>query len=270
MPRALSPKDDPARLRLDLDTRFISRAITNQQITGQFIDSTVPTKFVGTLESEGSIEVENPLELRGPLVNHGTIRIRRALIAPGDKPEEFRYNTGWLHCQGTGALRAGRLPYFWSMNPLRWSLAIKPRSLPRTFKSQAKGPSMLHFLMEKVYLGQPGDSFTLLGKLEHGRMRMGPSVKIELTEDGFYNGGLLDVTGTGTRIGTPGYLGPNNHDLRTTIGGRGKIWVHDGAILEFIAGFHQPDYWRRWSVVVENDIELSFDSTLPHCHPLRE
>ena len=253
--RSAEDENDPARLRLDRDTRFISRAITNLQVNGQFIDSTVPTKFVGTLESEGSIEVENPLEIRGAVASHGTIRIRRAYIA------EDRYNTGWLRLQGPAlSVLGGAIVLEHETASLEF--ADQTKAVAENLRITGQGTINARFLDGELQVGKPGDRFTLLGELDYGRMQIGPSVQIELAESGFYNGGVLDVFGPDTRIGTPGYLGPPNHDLRTTISGRGRLLVHDGATLEFIAGHQQPDYWRRWSVVVENDLVLDPGSTL--------
>ena len=252
---------DPARLRLDPDTRFLTRAITNLQVYGQFVDSTVPTRFLGTLESQGVIEVENPLEIRGALVNHGDLHIRRALIALADNPKDNHYETGWLRLQGPAlSVLGGHVLLEHASASLEFGDQTK--AVAENLQITGQGTVNLRFLDGNVRLGQSGDSFTLLGELDYGQMQIGPAVQIQLTEGGFYNGGTLDITGAGTRLGSPGWLGANNHDMRTTISGRGKLQVRDGALLELVAGYHQPDYWRRWSVVVENDLLVGADGTL--------
>ncbi len=251
----------PARLRLDPNTRFVSLAITNHQIIGQFVDGTVLNKFLGTLESEGAIEVGNPLEIRGGVASHGTIRIRRGLIAPAENPAESGFVRSWLQLEGP------------ALSALGGTITLEHESASLEFGSQTKavaenllirgqGTLNVRFLDGEVKLGEPGNSFTLLGELDHGRMQIGPSVQIQVTEGGFYNGGVIELIGPATRVGTPGWLGPNNHDMRTTIAGSGRLEVKDGAILELVAGYHAPDYWRRWSVVIENDLDISPEGTL--------
>ena len=81
-------------------------------------------------------------------------------------------------------------------------------------------------------------------------------------ESGFTNEGVVRLSGENTLIWTPNWLGPPNHELRTVISGRGVILVDDGATLELTAGWHSPDYWRQWTVIIENDVCIGSGGTL--------